>query len=187
MRNRLRVLAFDIAAPLAAIVALIYIGIAMAWPLWWVSLASVLCLLIVEGVIVNAVLARRDGVTVGTDDDGPGLRLAVVGLATVALVAAVVVGYTQWTVLDRNLRNDSAEVVGIASSVAEASATFTPSSPTAAIDRATELMTPDRAEKYRNEFAAGGKAIDEQESLRPRPARSRRVSRPSARRTRASR
>ncbi len=38
MRNRLRVLAFDIAAPLAAIAALIYIGIALAWPLWWVSL-----------------------------------------------------------------------------------------------------------------------------------------------------
>ncbi len=53
MRNRLRVLAFDIAAPLAAIAALIYIGMAMGWPLWWVSLASVLCLLIVEGVIVN--------------------------------------------------------------------------------------------------------------------------------------
>lgn len=154
MRNRLRVLAFDIAAPLAVIVALIYIGITMAWPLWWVSLASVLCLLIVEGVVVNAVLARRDGVTVGTDDDGPGLRLAVVGLATAALAAAVVVGYLQWTVPDRNLRNDSAEVAGIASSVAEASATFTPASPTTAIDRATELMTPERAQKYKNEFAS---------------------------------
>jgi hypothetical protein len=147
-------LAFDIAAPLAVIVALIYIGITMAWPLWWVSLASVLCLLIVEGVVVNAVLARRDGVTVGTDDDGPGLRLAVVGLATAALAAAVVVGYLQWTVPDRNLRNDSAEVAGIASSVAEASATFTPASPTTAIDRATELMTPERAQKYKNEFAS---------------------------------
>jgi hypothetical protein len=154
VRNRLRVLAFDVAAPLAAIVALLYIGVAMEWPLWWVSVASVLCLLIVEGVIVNAVLARRDGVTVGTDDDGPGLRLAVVGLATVALAAAVAVGYTQWTVPDRNLRDDSAEVVGIASSVAEASATFTPSSPTTAIDRATELMTADRAQKYKNEFSA---------------------------------
>jgi hypothetical protein len=153
------VLAFDFAAPLAAIAALIYIGFAMAWPLWWVSLASVLCVLIVEGVIVNAVLARRDGVTVGTDDDGPALRLAVVGLATVALVAAVAVGYTQWTVRDREFRDDSREVVGIASSVAEASATFTPSSPTAAIDRATELMTPDRAEKYRREFAAVAKQL----------------------------
>ena len=159
MRNRLRVLAFDIAAPLAAIAALIYIGMAMGWPLWWVSLASVLCLLIVEGVIVNVVLARRDGVTVGTDDDGPALRLAVVGLATVALVAAVAVGYTQWTVRDRDFRDDSAEVVGIASSVAEASATFTPSSPTAAIDRAKALMTPDRAEKYQNEFTAVAKQL----------------------------
>jgi hypothetical protein len=159
MRNRLRVLAFDVAAPLAAIAALVYIGIAMAWPLWWVSLASVLCLLIVEGVIVNGVLARRDGVTVGTDDDGPGLRLAIVALATVALVAAVAIGYTHWTVKDRKFRNDSAEVVGIASSVAEASATFTPSSPTAAIDRATESMTPERAQKYKNEFAAVAKQL----------------------------
>jgi hypothetical protein len=124
-----------------------------------VALASVLCLLIVEGAIVNAVLARRDGVTVGTDDDGPGLRLAVIGVAAVALVAAVAIGYTQWTVPDRNLRDDSAEVVGIASSVAEASATFTPASPTAAIDRATELMTPDRAAKYKNEFAAVAKQL----------------------------
>lgn len=159
MRNRLRVLAFDIAAPVAAIAALVFIGIAMGWPLWWVSVASVLCLLIVEGVIVNGVLARRDGVTVGTDDDGPGLRLAVVGLATVALVAAVLVGYTRWTVPDRNLRNDSAEVAGIASSVAEASATFTPQSPTAAIDRAAEMMSPQRAEKYKNEFAAVAKVL----------------------------
>jgi hypothetical protein len=159
VRNHLRVLAFDVVAPLAAIAALIYIGMAMGWPLWWVSLASVLCLLIVEGVIVNVVLARRDGVTVGTDDDGPALRLAVVGVATVALVAAVAVGYTQWTVPDRDFRNDSAEVVGIASSVAEASATFTPSSPTAAIDRAAALMTPDRADKYKNEFAAIAKQL----------------------------
>ena len=159
MRNRLRVLAFDIAAPAAVIAALVFIGIAMGWPLWWVSVASVLCLLIVEGVIVNGVLARRDGVTVGTDDDGPGLRLAVVGLATVALVAAVLVGYTRWTVPDRNLRNDSAEVAGIASSVAEASATFTPQSPTAAIDRAAEMMSPQRAEKYKNEFASVAKVL----------------------------
>lgn len=159
MRNRLRVLAFDIAAPLAAIAALIYLGIVMAWPLWWVSVASVLCLVIVEGVVVNAVLARRDGVTVGTDDDGPGLRLAVVGVATAALAAAVVVGYLQWTVPDRNLHSDSAEVAGIASSVAEASATFTPSSPTAAIDRATELMTPERAQQYKTEFAGVAKQL----------------------------
>jgi hypothetical protein len=159
MRNRLRVLAFDIAAPLAAIAGLLYVGLALDWPLWWVSLASILCLLIVEGVVVNAVLARRDGVTVGTDDDGPGLRLAVVGVAAVALVAAVAVGYTKWTVPDRTLHSDADEVVGIASSVAEASATFTPGSPTASIDKATALMTPDRAQKYKDEFAAVAKQL----------------------------
>ncbi|MCV7253109.1 MULTISPECIES: hypothetical protein [Mycobacteriaceae] len=154
MSNRLRVLLFDVLAPLAAIVALLYVGAALAWPLWWVSVCSVLCLLIVEGVVVNAVLFRRDGVTLGTDDDGPALRLAVAAVAAVTLAAAVCVGYTRWTVPDRNLHNDSAEVVGIASSVAEASATFTPSSPNASIDRATALMTPDRAESYRGEFSA---------------------------------
>jgi hypothetical protein len=153
MRNRWRVLAFDILAPLAAIAGLIYIGIALAWPPWWVSVCSVLCVLIVEGVVVNFALARRDAVTVGTDDDGPGLRLAVAAVATAALVAAVVVGYLRWTVPDRNLRNDAAEVVGIASSVSEASATFTPQSPTASIDRATGMMSPKSAETFKNEFA----------------------------------
>jgi hypothetical protein len=70
MRNLLRVLAFDILAPLAAVFALVFIGIALAWPLWWVSVCSVLCLLIVQGVVVNIVFARRDSVTVGVDDDG---------------------------------------------------------------------------------------------------------------------
>jgi hypothetical protein len=153
MRNRWRVLAFDILAPLAAVAALLYIGIALAWPLWWVSVCSVLCLLIVEGVVVNFALARRDSVTVGTDDDGPGLRLAVVAVATIGLVVGVIVGYTQWTMPDRTLRNDSTEVVGIASSISEASATFTPQSPTASIDRATAMMSPKSAEAFKNEFA----------------------------------
>jgi hypothetical protein len=159
MRNRWRVLAFDILAPLAAIVGVIYIGMALAWPLWWVSVCSVLCLLVVEGVVVNFALARRDAVTVGTDDDGPGLRLAVTAVATAALVAAVVVGYTRWTVPDRNLRNDTAEVVGIASSISEASATFTPSSPTASIDRATQMMSPKSAEAFKNEFSSVAKEL----------------------------
>ena len=73
MRNRLRVLAFDLIAPAAAVAALIYIGIALSWPLWWVSACSVLCVLVLQGMLVNFVLARRDSVTVGTDDDGPGL------------------------------------------------------------------------------------------------------------------
>jgi len=33
---------------------------------------AVLCTLIVEGMVVNVVLFRRDRVTIGTDDDGPG-------------------------------------------------------------------------------------------------------------------
>jgi len=159
VRNRWRVLAFDILAPAAAVIALVYIGIALAWPLWWVSVCSVLCLLIVQGVVVNFALARRDAVTVGTDDDGPGLRLAVVAVATAALAAAVVVGYTRWTVPDRELRNDTAEVVGIASSISEASATFTPQSPTASIDRATSMMSPKSAEAFKNEFAGVAKEL----------------------------
>jgi len=153
MRNRWRVLAFDVLAPVAAVAALVYIGGALAWPLWWVSVCSVLCLLIVEGVVVNFVLARRDGVTVGTDDDGPGLRLAVAGIATVALVAGVIVGYLRWTVPDRTLDNDTTEVVGIASSVSEASATFTPQSPTASLDRVTSMMSAKSAEAFKSEFA----------------------------------
>ena len=159
MRNRLRAIAFDALAPLAALAGMVYIGLALAWPVWWVAVCSVLCLLIVQAVIVDFVLYRRDGVTVGTDDEGPGLRLAVVGLAAVALVAAVAVGYTRWTVPDRTMHDDMAEVVGIASSVAEASATFTPQDPNASIDRATGLMTPERADAYRNEFASVAKEL----------------------------
>jgi hypothetical protein len=159
MRNRLRVAAFDVAAPAAAIVALVFLGVVLAWPLWWVSVCSMMCLLIVQGVIVNAVLARRDGVTVGTDDDGPGLRLAVVAVATVAVLAAVLVGYLRWTVPDRAFGKDRAEVVGIASSVSEATATFTPQSPTASIDRAAQQMTPERAEAFKKEFSGVAKDL----------------------------
>lgn len=159
MRNRLRVAAFDLLAPAAVVVALIYIGVALAWPLWWVSVCSVLCLLVLQGVIVDFVVARRDRVTVGTDDDGPGLRLGIVAMATVALVAAVAVGYTQWTRPDRELREDSAEVTGIASSVAEASATFTPQNPTSSIDRATAMMSQASAARFESEFAAVAKDL----------------------------
>ncbi|AFM15000.1 hypothetical protein Mycch_0174 [Mycolicibacterium chubuense NBB4] len=159
MRNRLRVLAFDLLAPLVAVAALVYIGVALSWPLWWVSVCSVLCLLIAEGMIVDFVLARRDAVTVGTDDDGAGLRLVVVGAATAALIAAVVVGYTQWTLPDRALRDDSQQVAGIASSVSEASATFTPQDPTASIDRATGMMSSESAARFKSEFASVAKDL----------------------------
>lgn len=153
MRNVWRVAAFDVAAPIAAIVALLYIGVALGWPLWWVSVCSILCLLIVEGVVVNVVLARRDGVTLGTDDDGPGLRLAVVAVATAAVVAGVAVGYFRWTVPDRALHADTDEVIGIATSIAEASATFTPQNPTASIERAAAMMSAESAEALKNQFA----------------------------------
>ena len=159
MRNVLRVLAFDVLAPVAAIVALLYVGVALAWPLWWVSLCSVLCLLIVQGVVVNAVLFRRDGVTVGTDDEGPGLRLGVVAVAAVALVTATVVGYLHWTVPENALRSASGEVVGIASAAAEASATFAPQSPNTSRDRVIGMMTQQGADAYKSEFDAMAKDL----------------------------
>lgn len=159
MINRLRVLGVDVLAPALAILALLFIGSALDWPRWWVAVCTALCLLIVQGVVINAVLFRRDGVTVGTDDDGPVLRFGVVVTAAVLAAAAVFVGYIRWTEPDRALNADAAEVVGIASSVSEASATFSPSSPNAAIDRATGLMSPQRAESYRTEFQAVAKDL----------------------------
>ena len=152
MRNAWRVLAFDIAAPLGAIAALLMIGIVLSWPLWWVSLCSVLVLLIVEGVVVNFLLLRRDAVTVGTDDDAPGLRLAVVGLCTAAIVAAVPTGFGHWTMPDRQFKTDSAEVVRISTGMAEATATFSPQDPTASADRAAAMMVPEQASAFKDHF-----------------------------------
>lgn len=154
MSNVWRVLVFDILAPLAAIVALLAIGVFLGWPVWWVAACAMLCLLIVEAMAVDAYLMRRDRVTVGTDDDGPVLRLAVVGLATAALVAATIVGYTHWTVPDRDLGSDSGEVVRLATAVSEATATFSPQDPTSSIDRAAALMAPEQAEAFRANFGA---------------------------------
>ena len=163
-----------------------YIGIAMAWPLWWVSVASVLCLLSSKACIVNVVLARRDGVTVGTDDDGPGLRLAVVGLATAALAAAVVVGYTQWTVPDRAPAQRQRRSGGHRQQCGRGERDLHAVESDGGDRPGDRMMTPDRAEKYKNEFSAVAKQLTARTS-RPRPARSRRASRPSARRTPASR
>lgn len=152
MINRLRVLTVDVAAPLAACGALLLIGVMLGWPLWWVSVCSMLCLLIAQAVIVNVIGYRRDAVTVGTDDDAPGLRFAVVGVAAAAIVAAAVVGYLNWAVPDRAFTRDSAEVVRISSEVAEATATFTPNAPDSSIDRVTALMVPEGAEAFRAQF-----------------------------------
>lgn len=153
MRNLWRLLAFDIVAPLAAIAALLFIGAVLGWPLWWVSLCSVLVLLIVEGVTVNFWLLRRDSVSVGTDDAAPGLRLAVVFLCAAALSAAVLTGYTHWTKSDRDFKRDSRDVVQIATGMAEAAASFTPSAPTGSIDRAAAMMVPEQAGPFRQQYA----------------------------------
>jgi hypothetical protein len=117
-----------------------------------VSACSVLVLLIVEGVMVNVWLLRRDSVTIGTDDDAPALRLAVVALCAVAVVSAVLTGYTHWTLPDRRLKADSTEVVRIATGMAEATATFSPQEPTASIDRAAAMMVPEQATAFRDNF-----------------------------------
>ena len=152
MRNLARVLAFDIVAPLAAISALVLIGVMLEWPLWWVSICSVLCLLLVQAAVVNIVLYRRDSVTVGTDDDKPGLRLAATAIAATALVSAAAVGYSSWVKPDRAFTTDSAEVVRIAAEVAEATATFAPSDPNSSLERAAALMVPERAESFKTQF-----------------------------------
>lgn len=153
MRNLARVLAFDVTAPLAAIAALLMIGLMLDWPLWWVSVGSMLCLLIVQAVIVNIVGYRRDSVTVGTDDEAPGLRLAGVTLTAAALAAAVAVGYTQWTLRDRAFTRDSGEVVRVASEVAEATATFSPNDPSSSIDRVASMMATESADAFKAQFA----------------------------------
>jgi hypothetical protein len=152
MRNALRLLVFDIVCPALVIAALLLVGVFLDWPLWWVALASMLCLLVVEGIVVNFVLMRRDHVTVGTDDDGPALRLAVVALVTVVLGAGVLVGYTRWTAPDRAFSRDADEVVRIASAVSEATATFSPHDPTSSIERAAAMMAPQQAAAFRENF-----------------------------------
>jgi hypothetical protein len=152
MRNRWRLLAFDILAPLGAIVGLLAIGVVLAWPLWWVSVCSVLLLLIVEAMGVNFWFLRRDSVTVGTDDDTARLRLGVVFLCTAALSAAVITGYRHWTTPDRRFKEDSRSVVQIASGMAEAEASFSPTDPTATVDRAAAMMVPEQAGPFKEQY-----------------------------------
>jgi hypothetical protein len=147
-------LAFDVLAPLATVAGLLVIGVMTAWPRWWVAVCSMLCLLVAQAVVVNALGFRRDSVTMGTDDDEPRLRAAAAAIAAASLAAAATVGYTQWTLPDRAFDRDSAEVVRVAITVAEATATFTPGDPTASIDRATALMVPESAEAFKTQFSS---------------------------------
>ena len=154
MRNRLRVLAFDVAAPLAAIAALIYIGVVLAWPLWWVSVASVLCLLIVEGVVVNVGCCAATGSRVGTDDDGA-------GTATGGCLAGRRPRWSpRWCRLHAVDGDGPRPAQGQCRSrrhrqqCGRGQRDVHAASPTAAIDRAAEMMAPERADKYKTEFAA---------------------------------
>ncbi len=157
-RNLWRIVSFDVLVPLGAIAGLVMVGLVLNWPLWWVSLVSVLILLIVEAVVVNFVLLRRDGVTVGTDDERPMLRLAVVVLCTAALAAAGILEYKDWTKPDRELRNDSVEALKVATEIAEAAATVNPFEPNASMDRAAALMAPDRVDDFKQKI--GRSALD---------------------------
>lgn len=152
-RNLFRVAIFDVAVPVTAIAGLLGIGAVLGWPVWWVSVASILVLLIVQAVVLNVALWRRDAVTLGTDDDRPGLRLTAVAAATAALLVAVGLGYLRWTVPDRDFARDSAQAVRAGTEVAEATATFAPGDPTGSIDRAAALMVPERAEIFRTDLA----------------------------------
>ncbi|MCV7076191.1 hypothetical protein [Mycobacterium szulgai] len=152
MRNAWRLAAFDIAAPVAAIGALVAIGLVLEWPWWWVSACSVLVLLIVEGMAINFWLFRRDAVTIGTDDDAPGLRLAVAFLCTAALSAAVLTGYNHWTTPDEDFKRDSRTVVQVASGMAEAVASFSPTAPNASVDKAAAMMVPERADAFKEQY-----------------------------------
>lgn len=153
MRNAWRLAAFDIAAPLSAIVALLAIGTVLGWPRWWVAAGAVLVLLIVEGVGINLWLLRRDAVTVGTDDDAPALRLGIAFLCAAALSAALLTGYTHWTTPDRDFTRDSQAAVQTAVGMAEAVASFSPIAPTDAVNRAAAMMVPEHADAFQRQYA----------------------------------
>jgi arginine/lysine/ornithine decarboxylase len=109
-------------------------------------------LLIAQGVAVNAYLARRDSVTVGTDDDGPALRTAVVALATASVLAVAMVGYRHWTVPDREGNADRSAVTDVVATVAEAVVSFSPGSPDSYVHKAAEHMTEGQRQSFTRDF-----------------------------------
>ncbi|MGL5443791.1 MAG: hypothetical protein ACRDDJ_15135 [[Mycobacterium] stephanolepidis] len=151
-RNALRVIIFDLLAPLVTVLAIVELGVILRWPTWWVVVCTASCLLIAQGSAVNAYLARRDSVTVGTDDDGPALRTGIVALATVAVLAVAVVGYRHWTVPDREGNADRAAVTDVVVTVAEAVVNFVPGSPDSYVRKATEHMTEGQGQSFTRDF-----------------------------------
>ncbi|MUM19124.1 hypothetical protein FZI91_07435 [Mycobacterium sp. CBMA271] len=151
-RNVVRVILFDVLAPLVTVLGIVALGVILGWPTWWVVVCTAACLLIAQGVAVNAYLARRDSVTVGTDDDGPGLRTGIAALATAAVVAVAIVGYQDWTVPDRAGNSDRSAVTDVVGTVAEAVVNYTPDSPDTYVRKATEQMTPGQAQSFSRDF-----------------------------------
>lgn len=151
-RNTVRVIVFDLLAPLVAMLAIVELGVILRWPTWWVVVCTASCLLIAQGLAVNAYLARRDSVTVGTDDDGPALRTGIVALATISVLAVAVVGYRHWTVPDRAGNADRAAVTDVVATVAEAVVNFAPGSPDSYVRKATEHMTEGQRQSFTRDF-----------------------------------
>lgn len=151
-RNTVRVIIFDLLAPLVTMLAIVELGVILRWPTWWVVVCTASCLLIAQGLAVNAYLARRDSVTVGTDDDGPALRTGIVALATFSVLAVAVVGYRHWTVPDREGNADRAAVTDVVATVAGAVVNFAPGSPDSYVRKATEHMTEGQRQSFTRDF-----------------------------------
>lgn len=151
-RNMLRVIFFDLLAPLASVLAIVELGVILRWPIWWVVVCTASCVLIAQGLAVNAYLARRDSVTVGTDDDGPALRTGIVALTTACVLAVAVVGYRHWTVPDRDGNADRAAVTEVVATVAAAVVNFAPGSPDTYVRKATEHMTEGQKQSFTRDF-----------------------------------
>ncbi|MBF9353124.1 hypothetical protein BKG80_04525 [Mycobacteroides chelonae] len=151
-RNAVRVIIFDLLAPLVTMLAIVELGVILRWPTWWVVVCTASCLLIAQGLAVNAYLARRDSVTVGTDDDGPALRTGIVALTTISVLAVAVVGYRHWTVPDREGNADRAAVTDVVATVAGAVVNFTPGSPDSYVRKATEHMTEGQRQSFTRDF-----------------------------------
>ena len=152
MTKAWQIAVFDVVAPLLSVAAFVIIGMALGWPVWWVSACAALCVLMIESTAVNFHVVRRHGVTVGTDAHARGLQSAVVALTTAALLAAALVGYARWWVPERARDRDLAAVVRLAGSVSEATATFSPPNPSSFIDKAADLMPSDRADSFKNRY-----------------------------------
>ena len=151
-RNAVRVIIFDLLAPLITMAAIVELGVILRWPTWWVVVCTASCLLIAQGLAVNAYLARRDSVTVGTDDDGPALRTGIVALTTISVLAVAVVGYRHWTVPDREGNADRAAVTDVVATVAGAVVNFAPGSPDSYVRKATEHMTEGQRQSFTRDF-----------------------------------